>query len=210
MSRIILILFVIFMVIIALKLFLPEKGSDFFSYPDDLNMVDGGRRIVSHYTGRDVTYTVYNWFFFVLTAFFCFVSLFVPIMYSEALDESDSELAKFITSFLFSVFTSLFILMFIEGIKYFFIFPLPSPVMLAVMLLYTMILFLSEDHDITGNMLVDTLIFSFVFVLTSFFFTLGLKINVIYGFPQFSLKLFSIMSAVLFMVFRIILWIEKD
>gem|GEM_PF-5835229 len=161
-------------------------------------------------SGHEAIRNVYNWSFFVLMAFFGFCSLFVPVIYSDAVDESsDWEVPKIFVSFFFSAFVTVLILMIVDGVRYLLIFGLPSPVVPVIMLLFTMVLFLSGEFQVSGNALIDTFFFSIGLLLVSFLFTLGLKVNCLLGFPHFSTKVFFIMFAVLFLIFRIILWAKK-
>lgn len=158
-------------------------------------------------SGNGQTGNVYNWFFFVLTAFFMFAFLLVPVICSDALDESsDSNVGKIIVSLFFSAIVTVLVLMLINGIRSIFIFGLPSPVGPTIILLLAIVLFFSSELEITGNRLIDTSALSFGLFLVAFFIALGLKASFLAEFSNFSTRVYLLVSGGLFVVFRLVLW----
>jgi hypothetical protein len=76
--------------------------------------------------------------------------------------------------------------------------------------LLTAVLTISVEIEVTGNKLLDTLLISAGTALISLFFTLGLKVDCLLGFPGFSLEIYLILLAASFLLFRIIFWVLKS
>ena len=221
MLKIFTIFFLISMVLLSFRIVLPDSVSDFFGYMEDLRIVDGIKLITKtlknpNTTNRyyvDTENNIYNWFFYVLTLFFGLVILYVigsfPTFRDIARFVEPGSPGLFIPLFM-AAFFGIFTLVYYDGVKWFFLFSLPSLLGPSIVLLLTAVLTISVEIEVTGNKLLDTLLISAGTALISLFFTLGLKVDCLLGFPGFSLEIYLILLAASFLLFRIIFWVLKS